>query len=180
MYSEKVRSKKIGFQEGRSPQPISYTMKLIDGFCTKEDVFNVPQTELFNLFDDYCKENGYSLISHRSIGRAFSKKFDLGSRTVRNNGKVVRIYVPKDKENGSRIGKIEKTMKLIDGFCKREDVLDVPQKKVLGLFDKYCGENGYPIVPHNVSGRAFSKKFNLGSEVVRYNGEMVRIYVEKR
>lgn len=180
MYSDDLNKRKIKGEDGKPPRTIEETMELIDGFCTKDDVLFVPQKELFELFDEYCRENGYGVVSHKAAGRAFSTKFGLGSRTIRNGGEVVRVYVSEKSKTDGTKEKTLRVIELLDGFCKKEDVIGVPQKKIFDLFDRYCKENGHEIMSHRAIGRAIRKKFDLDGASIRHNGEVVRIYVEKR
>ena len=49
---------------------------MIDCFCQREDALGVPPNKLFDLFDDFCKNNGYLCISHLTLGRIYREHFN--------------------------------------------------------------------------------------------------------
>lgn len=104
MYSEKLQ--KIKHQQGdftnqseRIGVAISQIVtekplrEIVTEFCTKDDLIFTEQKKVLDLFDEFCKENGYPLFFHTSVGRAFHDVFGVTSRVVRIDGEVRKIYV---------------------------------------------------------------------------------------
>lgn len=100
MYSEKLKSAKVDCdQDGRVAIGSSLDAtqerlrEIVLGFCTKDDLHGVPQTEALNLFDEYCIENGYPLFKRKAVGHMFREVFGVTSYLARIDGKVTGIYV---------------------------------------------------------------------------------------
>lgn len=89
MYSEKLNELKID----REKKEIN---ALLDGFCVREDLVKVPISDVFDLFDEYCKEKRKGPFKRISVGSAICKKFNLYSKTANVNGKSVRVYFEKE------------------------------------------------------------------------------------
>ena len=68
----------------------------------------------------------------------------------------------------------------ITGFCKREDIIGVPQKVVYELFDKYCRENNLPLINKNVAGMMFKKCFNIDRKKVRRKNKTFYVFSEPK
>ena len=94
MFSEKLRENKI---DDISFHPaVDEAKKLLANFCTKDDLLNVPQKILFELFDQYCDSIGVKRIYHKTVGRAIREMYNVRSKPVRFDGEVVKIYVNKE------------------------------------------------------------------------------------
>ena len=109
-YSAKLRASKIiqDVPEGEIRHGIEIgeenIIKMIDGFCTKDEIIGVPNPILFNLFDDYCKENNLPLINRRTAGHIMRKHFGVDRKKVRKGKELVWVYIPVydgGKENGT-------------------------------------------------------------------------------
>lgn len=75
---------------------------------------------------------------------------------------------------------VDRAINLLDGFSLRSDLIGVPQKDVMSLFDEYCDNIPTARIPHNVIGRAINIKYQLTGKPVWFDGETIKIYVEKR
>lgn len=75
MYSDKIKAIKYQPKEEiriavwQSKEFTRERMKqIVSEFCTKDDINYAEQTKLLDLFDAYCKENGYPLFNRKTIG----------------------------------------------------------------------------------------------------------------
>ena len=97
MYSEKLKNAKIAKDNGEAFVGIEIGKKevfrMIDEFCTEEDILNVPVTKVFELFYEFCEEKGYPKINNLTLGRIFRERFNLTRKMVRNGQKLFYVYV---------------------------------------------------------------------------------------
>lgn len=77
---------------------------------------------------------------------------------------------------GVEVDKAE-IVKMIDCFCKREDIIGVPTKVLFNLFDKFCEEKQFPKVSHLALGRIFREHFSVDRKKVRKGKELFWVYV---
>lgn len=102
MYSEKLKNAKIAKKNGEAFVGIEIgkeeIFKMIDEFCTKEDILYVPVTKTFELFCEFCEEKGYPKINNLTLGRLFREHFNLTRKMVRNGQKLFYVYVKKNEE----------------------------------------------------------------------------------
>lgn len=103
MYSERLKKEKIcDGQATRKTAIMGVDFEkedvciMIDRFCKKEDIFGVPTNKLFDLFDDFCEQNGYFKISHLTLGRIFREHFNLTRKRVRDGKTLYWVYVSAD------------------------------------------------------------------------------------
>ena len=66
---------------------------------------------------------------------------------------------------------------MIDTFCRKDDVIGVPTKKLFELFDTFCAENSYNPISHLILGRIFREHFNLKGKRVRKGEKLYWVYV---
>lgn len=100
MYSEKLRNEKIdsafngravlGASEECSTEKLK---EMVLGFCTRDDLVMVPQKRVLDLFEDYCRKNGYPLFTRKAVGMMFHKVFGVKTKAVRLKGEVIGVYV---------------------------------------------------------------------------------------
>ena len=99
MYSEKLRNEKIVKENGEAFVGIEVgekeICKMIDEFCTKEDILNVPTPKVFELFYDFCENNGYPKINNLTLGRIFRKHFNVTRKMIRRKDELFWVYVNK-------------------------------------------------------------------------------------
>ena len=89
-----------------------------------------------------------------------------------------KILVPKDEMSIIGVNVSEKDLHMmIDTFCRKDDVIGVPTKKLFELFDAFCSEHGYNPISHLALGRVFRKHFNLTRKRVRCGQELYWVYV---
>lgn len=98
MYSEKLKASKIDIEfDGRvilgGDVSRDRLKEIVAGFCTKEDLHLVPQKRVLDLFDEYCRENGYPLFKRKAVGQVLREVFGVTSTVARVDGEVIRIYV---------------------------------------------------------------------------------------
>lgn len=103
MYSEQLKKEKICSGNAgikTAVMGVDFEKKdvceMIDRFCEKEDILGVPTNKLFELFDDFCKNNGYLCISHLTLGRIYREHFNLKRKRVRKGKKLYWVYVSAD------------------------------------------------------------------------------------
>lgn len=102
MYSEKLKSiqyDKCTFASNGATYGSGLTEKklksMIEGFCRPEDLVGLKHADIYRLFDDYCKENGYPIVNRQTLGKGFTNFFNLERKKVRIDGKLEWIYVIK-------------------------------------------------------------------------------------
>lgn len=100
MYSDKLKTEKIHVPSASKDPGVSCIAygvenveKIIDGFCTKDDLIGVPTPKLFDLFDEFCKENGYPIFNRPSLGRVFRSHFGIRRKKVRDKKELYWVYV---------------------------------------------------------------------------------------
>lgn len=98
MYSSKLKEKKlnvIGSGQGVSGVEVGKEQicKYIDEFCRAEDVIGVPIKTVYELFDDFCQQNGYPMFSHIALGRVMTHHLKVKRKKVRVGEKLISIYV---------------------------------------------------------------------------------------
>lgn len=67
--------------------------EMIKGFCRPEDAIGIRHEELYKVFDEYCKENGYPIINRQTLGRAFTHTLGLCRKKAIIDGKLCWVYV---------------------------------------------------------------------------------------
>lgn len=99
MYSEKLKTLKVHTTTAGATYGIGVTKdqlrKMIENFCNKEDCIGVIHSELFDLFDEYCRENGYPMINRQTLGRCFCDTFNLTRKRTRIGDKLYVVYAAK-------------------------------------------------------------------------------------
>lgn len=68
-------------------------------------------------------------------------------------------------------------IKIIDSFCKKDDIIGVPTTKLFELFDSYCDENGFQKINHLTLGRVFREHFGVDRKKVRCGKKLHWVYV---
>lgn len=90
MYSDKLQQEKV-----TSKNEIS---KMVDAFCVKDDIINVPVVRVYEMFNDFCREENFDIkLTQNAFGRILRQHFNLDSKLIRLNGKMVYIYIDKEK-----------------------------------------------------------------------------------
>lgn len=103
MYSEKLKNIKypckfpasdgrIGIGPSGSVDRELLKQRLTE-FCTRDDLLFAEQKKALDLFDEYCRENGYPLIHRRSVGLVIREVFNVKTRPVRIDGEVRKVYI---------------------------------------------------------------------------------------
>lgn len=95
MYSEKIKAIKPATASDRKVQSAESTANIIRNFCTKEDAIYAPCKQLLDLFDQFCNDFGYPLLSRNHVGSVLCKMYGLKRKSARVNGDVTWIYVEK-------------------------------------------------------------------------------------
>lgn len=99
MYSEKIKA--IKPNKPLKTQGRERTVRMLQEFCTRDDVIGAPCTALLKLFDDFCAEKGYPLLEHKHVGRVLRDFYKVGRRAEKVNGDVVWVYCEKWDCNAS-------------------------------------------------------------------------------
>lgn len=71
----------------------------------------------------------------------------------------------------------ERLKEMLLGFCTKDDLVMVPQKRVHELFENYCQENGYPLFSRKAVGMMIHKVFGVKTKTVRVKGSVIGVYV---
>ena len=101
-YSEKLKEIKMtqigsGLEGARYGAGIDKNMlrKMIEGFCTADDAIWIRHEKLFDLFDQYCVENGYPIVNRITLGRAFCEMLGLQRQKAYIDRQLCWVYVKK-------------------------------------------------------------------------------------
>lgn len=70
-------------------------VELVKGFGTTDDVIHIPHDQLFDLFDQYCAENGCPSINRITLGRVFCEVFGIQRKKAYINKRLCWIYEKK-------------------------------------------------------------------------------------
>ena len=82
---------------------------MVDAFCVKDDIINVPVVRVYEMFNDFCREENFDIkLTQNAFGRILRQHFNLDSKLIRLNGKMVHIYIDKEKEIGYDMTDFEK------------------------------------------------------------------------
>ena len=92
MYSEELKKAKVKCNIGTRVSK-EVIINAIKNFAEPDDLVQVPQKALFELFDKYCDENSIPKAHHRMVGKVIRELYGFKSCTVRENGEVVKIYI---------------------------------------------------------------------------------------
>lgn len=71
----------------------------------------------------------------------------------------------------------ERLKDMLLGFCTREDLVLVPQKRVHELFEDYCQKNGYPLFSRKAVGLMIHKVFGVKTKTIRVEDAVIGVYV---
>lgn len=71
--------------------------KMVKEFCTPEDAVGIRHETLFNLFDEYCNQNGYPIVNRQTLGRSFSSVLGLCRKKAVRDGRLCWVYVKKQE-----------------------------------------------------------------------------------
>ena len=99
MYSDKLQAIKAQYAATDKGATLGFGVdyplleKMLHGFCVADDAVNVKHETLFDLFDEYCRENSYPIVNRQTLGRAFCKIFGLARKKAYRDGKLCWIYV---------------------------------------------------------------------------------------
>lgn len=109
MYSEKLQAIKSQYLSAQFPSRTGATLdfgvgreqlkEMILGFCKADDVIGIKHEIVFDLFDEYCKENGYPIVNRQTLGRTFCAVFGLCRKKAKRDGQLCWVYVKKPTEN---------------------------------------------------------------------------------
>lgn len=97
-------------------------------------------------------------------------------KEILEKGKI-EYTLPNKGRSGVEIG-MDRIKDMISGFCTIEDIDGVPPAKVMEAFDKYCEENGYPLINQKAFGMAIMEYFPIKRKHIRHGNGMVYIYVK--
>lgn len=61
-------------------------------------------------------------------------------------------------------------------FGEPKNIVGLPRRTVLDLFESFCTDNGYPVVNRATTGRALHKFFGITSKKARVDGTPRNIY----
>ena len=78
---------------------------------------------------------------------------------------------------GFEIGKDE-IVKMIDSFCRKEDVIGVPVKAVSDLFEEFCEENNLVKISPIIFGKIIREHFGLKRKRIRNKDDILWVYVD--
>lgn len=100
MYSDKLQAIKAGYNASNGVtigNGISHEglERMIRGFCTADDAVNIKHKTLFDLFDEYCRENGYPIVNRHTLGRGFCSVLGLCRKKAKRDGALCWVYVKK-------------------------------------------------------------------------------------
>lgn len=105
LYSDKLKAIKINDQKLDSNGATlglgidrEQLREMILGFCTADDAVGVKHESLFDLFDEYCMENGYPIVNRLTLGRAFCSVFGLCRKRARRHQQLCWVYIKKPED----------------------------------------------------------------------------------
>lgn len=100
MYSDKLKKEKLFAKNNKVTVGVDVDKReiisAIDLFCERDDIIGVPTTKLFELFDEFCENNGVPKINHLTLGRIFREHFNVDRKKVRSGKSLFWVYVPID------------------------------------------------------------------------------------
>lgn len=96
-YSEKLCALKVNGKNGSEScgMEIGYEKicEMLEGFAKREHLVYVKMQDLFSLFDDYCKEKGFPMVNHMTVGRVLKKHYKLKRKKIRDGKTLFDVYV---------------------------------------------------------------------------------------